>query len=74
LRGLKVSVSHVFDGPVALAACAALALALAGQVAACGLTPHPGLQAWPEMRLPFLRGAKLACWENPGLGMAEVMA
>jgi L-alanine-DL-glutamate epimerase-like enolase superfamily enzyme len=64
---LGVVVSHSFDGPVALAAAAALALALPTQ-SAQGLAPHPGLAAWPRTPLPIAHAA-LRTWSAPGLGL-----
>ena len=67
-------ISHLFDGPVALAACAELALALArpGDPAP-GLGPHAGLAAFPGVVVPQLGagaggGAVLSC-HRPGLGV-----
>lgn len=65
---LGVVVSHSFDGPVALLAAAALALALPARTAH-GLAPHAGLGAWPRTPLPIARGA-LHAWTAPGLGLA----
>ena len=45
---LDLVVSHTFEGPVALQACAHLALAIGSDVA-CGLARHGGLDAWPEV-------------------------
>jgi o-succinylbenzoate synthase len=64
---LGVVVSHSFDGPVALAASAALALALPTQCAQ-GLAPHSGLTAWPRNPLPIAH-AVLRAWSTPGLGL-----
>jgi o-succinylbenzoate synthase len=66
--GLGVVISHSFDGPVALVAAAALALALPTRMAQ-GLAPHAGLAAWPEVPLP-ITGGKLHAWSSPGLGSA----
>ena len=66
---LGVVISHSFDGPVALIAAAALALALPTQIAQ-GLAPHPGLAAWPRIPLP-IRDAMLQVWQSPGLGLAR---
>jgi o-succinylbenzoate synthase len=66
---LGVVVSHSFDGPVALVAAAALALALPTRMAQ-GLAPHPGLAAWPQMPLPIAHAA-LRAWKAPGLGLAS---
>jgi o-succinylbenzoate synthase len=63
-------VSHLFDGPVALAACIELALALAqpGDPAP-GLGRHDGLGDWPPVDIPQLRGVTLVS-HRPGLGVA----
>ncbi len=68
--GLRVVVSHLFDGPIALGATAALALATmrAGDGAA-GLAPHPGLSAWQAVELPAFARATLLPWTAPGLGL-----
>ncbi|MEO0326804.1 MAG: enolase C-terminal domain-like protein, partial [Myxococcota bacterium] len=52
LRPLPTVVSHLFDGPVAWAAYAALALALGEERLAAGLAPHAGLDAWPPWPVP----------------------
>ena len=49
--GLGVVVTHLFDGPIALAASCELALALPAPWA-CGLDLHPGLAAWPAREIP----------------------
>jgi hypothetical protein len=51
-QGLGVIVTHLFDGPVGLAAAAELALSLPTAPWACGLDRHPGLWAWPPVDLP----------------------
>jgi o-succinylbenzoate synthase len=66
---LGVVVSHSFDGPVALIAAAALALALPTQIAQ-GLAPHAGLAAWRQIPLP-ITDARLRAWKTPGLGFAS---
>jgi o-succinylbenzoate synthase len=53
-EGVRVVVTHLFDGPIALSACVALALALEPAPLACGLARHDGLSAWPEVALPEL--------------------
>jgi len=63
---LDVVVSHCFDGPVALAAAGALALALPLRMAQ-GLAPHAGLDAWQTVPLP-IQDATLHTWTSPGLG------
>ena len=65
---LGVVVSHSFDGPVALAAASALALALPTRLAQ-GLAPHSGLAAWPPVPSPCTHAA-LVSWSAPGLGIA----
>lgn len=69
--GLRVAVSHLFDGPIALAAAAHLALALnaPSPVLACGLDRHPGLDAWPAADLPWLGEAEIQAPTLPGLGL-----
>lgn len=69
-RGLGAVVTHLFDGPVALAASCELALALPSPPLACGLDAHAGLEAWPEIPIPQLRGGGLVvASELPGLGI-----
>lgn len=68
--GAAALVTHLFDGPVALAACCALALALPGDRLACGLDHHPALAAWPEIALPMLDSGSVRALELPGLGIA----
>src|SRR5690606_33379374 len=63
--GAGVVISHLFDGPVALAASAHLAVAL-GTTRACGLDRHSGLQAWPEIDIPFLGQAHVSAPRLPG--------
>jgi hypothetical protein len=55
-RRLPAVVTHLFDGPVALASCAELALSLQG-AAACALDPHVGLAAFPAFAIPQLDDA-----------------
>lgn len=64
---LGVVVTHLFDGPVALAACRALARSLPMPPLACGLDPHPGLEAWPAV--PLSRGPWVEGDDTPGLGI-----
>lgn len=68
-HGAAAVVSHLFDGPVALAACAHLAVALAA-TRACGLDRHNGLQAWPEIAISFVGQARIAVPHQPGLGVS----
>lgn len=68
-RGIDVIVSHVYDGPVALAAAAHLALAVGSPIRAAGLAPHAGLGAWPELEVPLVRAAHVIADDSPGLGI-----
>jgi len=54
--GRSVVVTHAFDGPIAMAAAAEVALALATRkpLRACGLDPHPGLKKLPKVAIPQL--------------------
>ncbi len=71
-RGIDVTVSHLFDGPVALAASAHLAFAVASRTRASGLARHAGLAAWPEVELPMMNGARIIAPSRPGLGLAPL--
>ncbi|WP_437681361.1 mandelate racemase/muconate lactonizing enzyme family protein [Sorangium sp. So ce131] len=69
-RGLGAVVTHLFDGPIALAAACELALALPRPPLACGLDAHAGLEAWPRVAIPQLREGGLVCASGqPGLGV-----
>jgi L-Ala-D/L-Glu epimerase len=70
-RGLDVTISHLFDGPLALAACAALALAIASPERASGLAPHAALAAFPHRPLPQIEGAFVRPLPEPGLGLSR---
>lgn len=67
--GVEAIVSHLFDGPLAWRACAALALALEVRVAQ-GLAPHAGLHGW-EPDAGALGAGVLRGWQAPGLGVDE---
>lgn len=62
-------VSHTFDGPVARAACAELALAL-GTERAAGLGVHPGLMLWPPSDTAAIAGRSIVPHDSPGLGLS----
>lgn len=68
IGGLEPIVSHLFDGPLAWRASAALALALDTRVAQ-GLAPHAGLGDWAPEAACVSRGM-LQGWQAPGLGVA----
>jgi L-alanine-DL-glutamate epimerase-like enolase superfamily enzyme len=69
---LDVTVSHLFDGPVALTAAAHLALAIASRSRASGLDAHGGLTAWPETRLPMHHPTSIVAGYEAGLGLAPL--
>lgn len=64
---LGIIVTHLFDGPVALAACRAFARSLCVTPLASGLGPHAGLAAWPAH--PFAPGPWVGDDDAPGLGV-----
>lgn len=66
--GVDVVVSHLVDGPIALAACAELALAIGGRMA-CGLDRHVGLSAWPLIEVPTITDSHIVPTDRPGLGI-----
>lgn len=68
---LGVVVTHLFDGPVALAAACELALALATPLP-CGLAPHPALAAYGPALPAALRADRISPHGLPGLGLADV--
>jgi L-alanine-DL-glutamate epimerase-like enolase superfamily enzyme len=63
-------VTHLFDGPIALAAAAELALSLPAPALAAGLDPHDRHGDWPPVVVPQLarRGLVIAA-KQPGLGL-----
>ncbi len=69
-HGKQAVVTHFFDGPIALAAAAELALSLSAPVLAAGLDPHDRLGDWPSIVVPQLarRGVVIAA-STPGLGL-----
>ena len=66
--GADSLVSHTFDGPVARAAAAELALVLQCRLAA-GLGSHAALALWPPCRTSAIRGRWLADHDAFGLGL-----
>ena len=70
-QGVDTVVSHLYDGPIALAAAAELALSLPGARAA-GLAPHVGLTAWPKVEIPQLAPAHIVPASSDGLGLRPV--
>ena len=69
-RKIGLVVSHLFDGPVALAAAAELALALPTPPLACGLDKHAGLSAWPGVSTPQIGGGTVRPSGAAGLGVS----
>lgn len=67
--GLGVIVSHLFDGPVGLAAAGALALAVASPERASGLDRHAGLAAWPATPIPIIGETHVLPIDAAGLGL-----
>ena len=70
-RGLGVMVSHLVDGPVALAFAAEISAALPGEVWACGLAHHGGLGTWPGVEVRQVQGGVLRS-AGPGLGLPRL--
>lgn len=66
-HGVPALVSHTFEGPIARAAAAELALALQSEVA--GLGEHPALAAWPPCDIAALAGRRIIPHDEPGLGL-----
>ncbi len=69
LSGVPVVVTHLFDGPVALAASAHLQLALPPGRRFAGLDRHTALAAYPPVALPMLGDAIISALPTPGLGV-----
>lgn len=68
-HGLDVIVTHLIDGPVALAAACELALSLPVSPLACGLDVHAGLAAWPPVDIPQHRQAQHLITPSGGIGL-----
>jgi L-alanine-DL-glutamate epimerase-like enolase superfamily enzyme len=67
--GLHVVVSHLFDGPIALSAAGALALAIGSQDFAQGIAPHPALVLDPLHAIRHVRNGKFFLTDEPGLAL-----
>jgi L-alanine-DL-glutamate epimerase-like enolase superfamily enzyme len=64
--------SHLFDGPVALAACCELALTLSGPPLACSVDTHDALAAFPPMNVPQFRlPGEIVPSDRTGLGFSK---
>lgn len=70
-HGATAIVTHTFDGPVAMAAAAELALALP-DVAVAGLAPHDALAVYPAESGAALGDTVVASHGLPGLGLRGV--
>jgi L-alanine-DL-glutamate epimerase-like enolase superfamily enzyme len=72
-RGLGVIITHLLDGPIALAAACELALSLPRAPWACGLDAHAGLSVFPPTDVPHhMRSAAEICESGgPGLGFPK---
>jgi o-succinylbenzoate synthase len=68
--GAEPVVTHTFDGPVAMAAAAELALALPA-ARMTGLAPHGYLRAYPRLRGAAIGEAAVTSHDAPGLGLRE---
>jgi len=70
--GRELVVTHYLDGPVGLAAASELACALPKEPLACGLEPHEGLAAYPDLpRIQHTKPGFVARTSRPGLGYSE---
>ena len=67
-NGVGYLVSHTFEGPIARAAIAELALALQCELAA-GLGAHPGLELWTPCETAAIDGRAIVPHDSPGLGL-----
>ncbi len=69
LMGLHVIISHLFDGPIALSAAGAMALAVGSPDFAQGVAPHPALLLDPKHAIRHVRGGRLWLTDEPGLAL-----
>jgi o-succinylbenzoate synthase len=80
--GVAAVASHALEGPIGTAACAELALALAGDpgagasattapLLAAGLAPHAALAGW-RLEVPQLAADHVRAAAGPGLGFADL--
>ncbi len=67
-HGAQYLVSHTFDGPIARAVTAELALALQTELAA-GLGWHPALELWPPHQIAAICGRQIVPHDSAGLGL-----
>jgi L-alanine-DL-glutamate epimerase-like enolase superfamily enzyme len=70
--GRELVVTHAFDGPVGLAAASEVSRALPKPPLACGLDPHEGLAAYPDLSLAqHTKPGYVTRANRPGLGFSE---
>ena len=69
LMGLNVVISHLFDGPIALSAAGALALAIGSPDFAQGVAPHPALILDPLHAVRHVQNGRLWSTDEPGLAL-----
>jgi o-succinylbenzoate synthase len=67
-HGVPTLVSHTFEGPIARAATAELALALQTELAA-GLGAHPALELWPDHQISAIVARQIVPHRTSGLGL-----
>ena len=67
--GVEPIVSHTFDGPIAMAAAAALAVALPPPRHAAGLDRHPGFVAFGDVEVRSITATHVVPDEAPGLAI-----
>ncbi|MEJ7597621.1 MAG: enolase C-terminal domain-like protein [Kofleriaceae bacterium] len=76
--GVPAIVTHMLEGPIGTAACAELALAVAGDDQVPGLASHPGLAAWriaiPQLVPAGIRASGASGLGFGGLGLATLLA
>jgi L-alanine-DL-glutamate epimerase-like enolase superfamily enzyme len=68
-RGISCTVTHLFDGPVAYAACCEFATSLEPRPLASGLQPHAGLSGHLPQIARHWRGSAVTSAGMPGLGI-----
>ncbi|MGH9650235.1 MAG: enolase C-terminal domain-like protein [Terriglobales bacterium] len=70
--GITVIVTHLFDGPLGLAAAAELALALGDDIGPCGLDRHCALYAWSPSSVPQVGPSALTAAPGAGLCLSAL--
>jgi o-succinylbenzoate synthase len=71
-KGVDLVVTHLFDGPVGMAAACELARALPRPPLASGLDAHALLATFPKLAIPQLaRAGRVGAAAHPGLGFTQ---